>query len=134
MFFLVNIFFINFDNKLFFQTFVATNYFFPRENNLFFGDQRPTIFYVSSKNFFVVRFPYYVRYHFVFFLVNIFFINFDNKLFFLTFVATNYFFQFLLAQPPPPRISNGASLTSMSHDVTIIFEKIENPQFTPLAA
>ena len=64
------------------------------------------------KIFFVVCFPYYVRYHLVFFLVNIFFINFDNKLFFLptfltkffflTFVATNYFLQFN-SSPPPPR-------------------------------
>ena len=57
-------------------------------------------------------FPYYVRYQLVFFLVNIFFINFDNKLFFsayifnklffLTFVATNYLSQFF-SSPPPPR-------------------------------
>ena len=55
----------------------------------------------------------------MFFLVNIFSINFYNKLFFLltfstnffflTFVATNYFFNFNLGPPPPP-ISNGASL------------------------
>ena len=55
------------------------------------------------------------------FLVNIFFINFDNKLFssahifnkhfFLTFVATNYFFQFF-SKTPPPQISNGASLNA----------------------
>ena len=67
-----------------------------------------------SKKFFVVCFPYYVRYHLVFFLVNIFFINFDNKLFFsahifnklffLTFVATNFFLNFNLAPPPPPDI------------------------------
>ena len=32
-----------------------------------------------------------------------------NKLFFLTFVATNYLFQFF-SSPPPPQISNGASI------------------------
>ena len=63
------------------------------------------------KKFFVLFFPYYVDYHLVFFLVNVFFINFDNKLFFsahifnkfffLTFVATNYFFIFFLGSPPP---------------------------------
>ena len=106
------------------RVFVACKLFFlpPRENNLFFFlaiNVRKFVFYVSSKNFFVVRFPYYVRYHLVFFLVNILFINFDNKLFFLptfstnffflTFVATNYFFQFF--SRPPPQISNGASLS-----------------------
>ena len=68
-------------------------------------------FYVSSKNFFVVRFPYYIRYHLVFHLVNIFFINFDNNLFFLPTFSTNFFFWLLWRQtiffqffssPPPP--------------------------------
>ena len=68
---------------------------------------------------FFCRIPYYVRYHLVVFLVNIFFINFDNKLFFLptfstnifflTFVATNYLFHFFSSPPPPPQISNSAS-------------------------
>ena len=72
---------------------------------------RQFFFYVMSKKFFVVCFPYYVRYHLVFFLVNIFFINFDNKLFFLltfstnffflNFGATNSFFQFQFSPPPP---------------------------------
>ena len=60
---------------------------------------RQFFFYVMSKNVFVVCFPYYVRYHLVFFLVNIFFINFDNKLFFsahityhLVFFLVNIFF------------------------------------------
>ena len=41
-----------------------------------------------------ICFPYYVRYHLVFFLVNIFFINFDNKLFFLLTFSTNFFSDF----------------------------------------
>ena len=36
--------------------------------------------------------PYYIRYHLVFFLVNIFFINFDNKLFFSIHIFNNFFF------------------------------------------
>ena len=58
--------------------------------------------------FFVVCLPYCVCYHFVFFLVNIFLINYDNWPHFqqtfllLTFVATNLFHIFL-APPPPPR-------------------------------
>ena len=68
--------------------------------------------FISSKNFFVVCFPYYVFYHLVFFLFNIFFINFDNKLFFLPTFSTNFFFWLLWRQtiffnfflpPPPPR-------------------------------
>ena len=51
-------------------------------------------FYVISNNFFVVCFPYYVRYHLVFFLVNIFFINFDNNFFFSDFCGDKQFFQF----------------------------------------
>ena len=48
-------------------------FFYLREKTIyFFGDQRPTIFYVLSKNFFVGCFPYYVGYHLVFFLINIF--------------------------------------------------------------
>ena len=68
-----------------------------------------------------VAFP--VRYHLVFFLGNIYFINFENKLFFsshifnklffLTFVATNFFFQFF-SRIPTPQISNGASLKPIS--------------------
>ena len=95
------------------RVFVACKLFFlpPRENNLFFGDQRPTIFfYVSSKTFFVVCFLYYVRYHLVFFLVNIFFINFDNTLFFCPHFKRTFFSDFcgdklffsIFSSPPPP--------------------------------
>ena len=100
--------------KLFFTSGGKQAFFWRSTSDNFF-------FYVSSKNFLVVCFPYYVRYHLVFFLVTIFFINFDKKLFFLptfstiffflTFMATNYFFQFYSSPlPPPPQISNGASL------------------------
>ena len=100
------------------RVFVACKLFFlpPVENKLFFGDQRPTIFflcYVEEIFCRMLSLLCRLRYHLVFFLVNIFFINFDNKLFFsahifnklffLTFVATNYFFNFNLASPPPPR-------------------------------
>ena len=97
------------------RVFVACKLSFlpPRENNFFFCDQRPTIFFLCLVEEIFCRrvYAFPVRYHLVFFLVNIFFINFDNKLFFsahifnklffLTFVATNYFF---LAPPPPPDI------------------------------
>ena len=103
--------------------FVACKLFFlpPVQNKFFFGDQRPTIFfYIMSKKFFEVCFPYYVRYHLVFFLVNIFFINFDNKLFFSAHIFSKLFFWFLWRQTiflnfnlaPPPQLSNGASLNS----------------------
>ena len=87
----------------------------PRENNLFFW--RSTSDNVSSTNFFVVCLPYYVRYHLVFFLVNIFFINFDNKLFLPTF-STNVFSDFcgdklffFSILPPPPRYQMVRPLT-----------------------
>ena len=87
---------------------LADFFFYLREKTiLFFGDQRPTIFfYVSSKKFFVVCFPYYVRYIWCFFLVNIFFINFANKLFFSAhifnklFWRQTIFFNFFLGPPP----------------------------------
>ena len=91
--------------------FVACKFFFYlREKTIFFfwRSTSDDFFYVSSKKFFVVCFPYYVRYHLVFFLVNILFINFDNKLFFLPTFSTNFFFvatnYFFLAPPPPPDI------------------------------
>ena len=102
---------------------VACKLFFlpPRENNFCFVDQRLTIsFYVSSKKFCCRMLSLLCTLPFGVFLVNIFFINFDNKLFFLptfstnffflTFMATNYFLQFFYS--PPPQISNGASLTA----------------------
>ena len=77
---------------------LLANFFFTSERKQSFLFWRSTsdnfLFYVSSKNFFVVRFPYYVRYHLVFFLVNIFFINFDE-------------------------ISNGASLSVLRHFVLL---------------
>ena len=98
-------------------------FFYLQEKTIFFfGDQHPTNFcFVLSKKFFVVCSPYYVRFHLVFFLVTIFFINFNNILFFLTTFSTNFFFQtsvtanylfpFFSSPPPPPQISNGASLS-----------------------
>ena len=72
---------------------LANFFFYLRWKTSFFGDQHPTIFfYVSLENFFVICFPYYVRYHLVFFLVNIFFINFDNKLFFSAHIFNKLFF------------------------------------------
>ena len=104
------------------RVFVACKLFVlpPVENKLFFLaiNVRQFFFYVMSKKFFVVCFPYYVRYHLVFFLVNIFFINFDNKLFFSAHIFNKLFFSdfcgdklffSILFQPPPSQISNGAS-------------------------
>ena len=118
------------------RVFVACKLFFlpPRENNLFFLaiNVEQFFFNVLSKIFFVVCFPYYVDkklffsahiFNKLFFLTfvatNYFFkklffsAHIFNKLFFLTFVATNYFFQFFPRPlpPPPPQISNGASLS-----------------------
>ena len=95
------------------QTFLLLS----RKNCLFFGDQRPTIsFYVSSKKlnffFFVVCFPYYVRYYLVFFSgkhifhqlrqQTIFSCPHFQQTFFLTFVRQSIFFNFFLASFPPP--------------------------------
>ena len=103
---------------------LLANFFFTseRKQSFFFGDQRPTIFFLCFVEEFFCRMLSLLRLctlPFGFFLVNIFFINFDNKLllfshifnklFFQNFVAINYFFYFFLA--PPPQISNGASLT-----------------------
>ena len=69
---------------------MVANFFLPPQENIFF-----------QISFFVVCLPYHVRYLLVVFLVNIFSIAttnffssyiFNNK-FFLTFVATNLFFQ-----------------------------------------
>ena len=75
---------------------LLANFFFspPRENNLFLAiNVRQFLFYVSSKNFFVVCFPYYIGSHLVFLcLVNIFFINFGNKLFSSAHIFNKHFF------------------------------------------
>ena len=49
---------------------LLANFFFTSERKQsFFGDQRPTIFFLCFvEGFFVVCFPYYVGYHSVFFL------------------------------------------------------------------
>ena len=87
--------------------------FLPLRENLFFGDQRPTIFFLCFvKDIFVVCFRYYVRYHLVFFLVNIF--SSGQQTFFLCPHFQQTFFcgdkLFFSTPPPPPPISNGASL------------------------
>ena len=101
----------------------------PVGNKFFFGDQRPTIFfYVSLKKFFVICFPYYVRYRLVFFVFNIFFINFDNILFFCPHFQQTFFFWLLWRQTiffnfnlaPPPQISNGASLNTKQLQNTLV--------------
>ena len=77
------------------RVFVACKLFFTSERKQFFFWQSTSdnfFFNVSSNNFFVGCFPYYVGYRLVFFLVNIFFINFDNKLFFPPTFSTNVFF------------------------------------------
>ena len=81
---------------------------------MFFGNQRPTIFFLCFvEDIFYRMLSLLCRLSFgvfsgqhifhkfrqqTFFSAHIF-----NKLFFLTFVATNYFSQFSLAPPPPPR-------------------------------
>ena len=80
-----------------------TSFFWRSTSDNFFFMFRPRIFLSYA-------FPIMYVTIWCFFLVSIFFINFDNKLFFLTFVATTYFFQFYFSPPPPPQISNGASL------------------------
>ena len=86
--------------------------------NFFFTSERKQSFFLaidvrqfSLNNFFVVCFPYYVGYNLVFFLVNIFFINLDNKLFFLPTFSKTFFSDFCCDKlffsiffcPPPPR-------------------------------
>ena len=100
------------------RVFAACKLFFClREKTIFFfGNQRPTIFFLSSveKKFcrmlsFLCRLPFgvssgqHIFHKFrqqTFFPAHIF-----TNLFFPTFVATNYFFQFFLAPPPPPDIN-----------------------------
>ena len=53
---------------------------------------------------------------------------FSKYVFFLTFLATNYLFQFFSTFPPPPQISNGASLKSHLfhvHFLTIFRREIQ---------
>ena len=119
------------------RVFVACKLFFlpPREKSFFWRSTSDNFFiYVSSKKIFVVCFPYYVRYHLVFFLVNIFFINFDNKLFFSAHIFNKLFFSdfcgdklfiSILMSPPPPQISNSASLTDLEQ-----FSGIETDDFS----
>ena len=101
-------------------------FFYLREKTIFFfGDQRPTIFFFMfrRRNFLSYAFPIMYATILVFFLVNIFFINFNSKLFFSAHIFNKLFFFWLLLRqtiyfnfnlaqpPPPPQISNGASLT-----------------------
>ena len=68
----------------------------------------------------VVCLSYYVRHHLVFFLVNIFFINFDNKLFYLTTFSRTFVSPFhtvvshvvALEEPTPTVTTQGLSTTS----------------------
>ena len=103
--------------KLFFYLRWKTSFFLAINVRQFF-------FYVPSKKFFVICFPYYVDYVTIwcFFwstyfssisTTNFFFLpTFPTNFFFLIFVAKNYFFQFYSSPPPPPpQISNGASLS-----------------------
>ena len=124
------------------RVFVACKlFFYLREKTIFFfGDQRPTIYFLCFvKEIFCRMLPLLCTLPFgVFSGQHIFFINFDNKLFFsahifnklffLTFVATNYLFQFFLG-PPPPQISNGASLISGCHssvsEVKTLVERVK---------
>ena len=73
----------------------------PRENNLFFGDQRPPMF--RRKNSLSYAFPIMYVNIWCFFWSYFFSAHIFNKLFFLTFVATNYLFQFFYSPPPPSR-------------------------------
>ena len=53
------------------------------ENKLFFGDQRPTIFFLCTiEEIFGICFPYYVRYHLVFFSGQHIFHQFRQQTFF----------------------------------------------------
>ena len=91
---------------------LLANFFLPpRENNLFFGNQCPTIFfYVLSKNFFVVCFPYYVGNHIFsgqhifhkFQTIFFFCPHFQQTFFFWLSWRQTIFFNFFLAPPPPP--------------------------------
>ena len=105
---------------------VACKFFLhPQENN-FFGNERPTIFFMfrrRNKISLFCRMPSLLcRLPFRGFSGQHLFHQFrqqtflfsdhiPNKLLFLTFVSTNFFFIFFLAAPPP-QISNGASLTA----------------------
>ena len=71
----------------------------PVENKLFFWrSTSDNFFFVLLKNFFVICFPYYVRYHLLFFVVNKFFSISTTNFFFLPTFSTNFFFWLLWRQ------------------------------------
>ena len=81
------------------RVFIACKlFFYLREKTLyFFGDQRPTLLFFCFVGEIVCRMLSLLdlcslRYHLVFFLVNIFFINFDKFFLFLPTFSTNFFF------------------------------------------
>ena len=77
------------------RVFVACKlFFYLREKTIFFLaiNLRQFFFMLRRRNLLLYASPNYVRYHLVFFLVNIFFINFYKKLFFLPTFSTNFFF------------------------------------------
>ena len=86
---------------------LLANFFFlpPRENNLFFWrSTSKEIFCRMLSQLYTLPFGFFPGQHIfhqfrqqTFFTAHI-----SNKLFFLTFVATNYLFQFFLGRPPPP--------------------------------
>ena len=72
-----------------------------RKQSFFLAISVRQFFLCSVEEFFVVCFPHYVRYHLVFFLVNIFFINLDNKLFFSAHIFNKLFFSDFCGDKPP---------------------------------
>ena len=79
---------------------LANFFFYLSEKTIcFFGDQRPTIF------FYVLSYAFPIMYANIwcfFWSTYIFSAHIFNKLFFLTFLATNYLFHFFSSPPPPP--------------------------------
>ena len=107
----------------------------PVENKLFFLATNIQQFFLMlcRRIFLSYAFPIMFVTIWCFFLFNIFFINFDNKLFFLLTVSTIFFrllwrqtifFNFNLATPPPPQISNGASLIGITLEVNKLLSTV----------
>ena len=116
--------------------FVACKRFFYLrwKTSFLLGDERPTIFLCSVEEFFVVCFPYYVRYHLVFFWSAYFSSN-STTIFFSAYIFTNFFFWLLWRQtiffnfilgPPPPDIKSCVPKCKIHHYITLFVRPLHS--------
>ena len=119
---------------------VANFCFYLRKKTIYFFAMKVGQFFlcfVKEMNFFFrLVHSLLCTYHWVFFLVNIFFINFDNKLFYgshfqQTFFSNfcgddKLFSQFLSSPPPPPDIKWCVVKTSSALKPTVYWDEKDN--------